>query len=146
MALLALLVTNLWVKSAPQHSVSGVSLVDLRAAYARILPGETQTRDLAGLGFDVAQPGVRRLSYLSLMEVFAPRDSSGFDQLDAGASKCLAMPNGCSAYVFRLARAPGSDEQASFSFIDAAEAGASSVQVLFLVHDGRVAYKAMSGI
>jgi hypothetical protein len=145
-ALLALIVTNLWFKSAPQPSVGDVSLAALRASYARILPGETQTRDLAGLGFDVAQPGVRRLSYLSLMEAFAPRDSNSFDQLDAGASKCLALSNGCSAYVFRLARASGDEQQASFSFINDAQAGATSVEVLFLIHDGRVAYKAISGI
>jgi hypothetical protein len=94
----------------------------------------------------VTQPGVKRLSYLSLMEVFAPRDSKGFDRLDAGAGKCLAMPNGCSAYVFRLARASGNEQEASFNFINDAEAGAATVEVVFLIHDGRVAYKAMNGV
>src|SRR5580704_5492109 len=88
LVLLTLLVTILWLKTAPQQKLGSVSLMALRASYARILPGETQTRDLAGLGFDVTRLGVKRLSYLSLMEAFARRDSNGFDRLDTGAGKC----------------------------------------------------------
>jgi hypothetical protein len=145
-ALLALLTGNLWFHSAPGHDAD-VPLAQLKAAYAQVVPGETQVRELAPLGFDAARPGVVRLSYLGLMEYFAPRDSAGFDRLAPQARKCLSTPDGCSAYVFRLARAAGSEHQAAFSFINAAAAaGTPNVEVLFLIHDGRVAYKAMTGV
>ncbi len=141
-ALMVALAANLWLRSAPQGS-SGVTPDDLHAAYARVIPGRTLAPDLPRQGFDAARPGVRRLSYLGLMEYFAPRDGAAFDRMDGAAQKCLTTPNGCSAYVFHLAR---QRDAASFSFVNAAQADASGVDVLFLIHDGRVAYKAIEGM
>ena len=143
---LMLLATNLYFRANPS-SAEDVSLRALQDAYARVLPGETTAPDLAGLGFDTANGGVRRLSYLGLMEYYAPRDSSGFDRLDPAAQKCLERQDRCSAYIFRLARALGSEAKASFGFVNAAEASnpQATVEVVFLIQDGRVAYKAMSG-
>ena len=144
--LAALAVANLWHQSAPA-AAEDVPLDALQAAFNQVVPGETAAPDLAKIGFDTGHGGVRRLTYLGLMEYFAPRDSEGFDQLDAGAQKCLSKPKGCSAYIFRLARATGATP--SFGFISAAQAAAHPrgvVEVVFLVHDGRVAWKAMSGV
>ena len=144
--LLFLLVANLWRHAAPQANVADVPLAALKAAYVRIVPGETAAPELSRLGFDTGSGGVRRLSYLGLMENFAPRDSGGFDRLDPAAQKCLSTPEGCGASLFRLARAHGSEAQAAFGFVNAAQAGTPGVvEVLFLIHDGRVVYKAMSG-
>jgi len=144
--LLLLLVANILHRAAPE-TAADVPLTALKAAYARVLPGETAMPDLSRLGFDTGRGGVRRLSHLGLMEHFAPHDSDGFDRLDPAAQKCLAAPEGCSAYLFRLARAHGSEERAAFGFVNAAQAALPGVvEVLFLVHDGRVVYKAMSGV
>jgi hypothetical protein len=145
-ALLILLVANILHRAAPQ-AAADMPLTALKAAYARVLPGETAAPDLSRLGFDTARRGVRRLSHLGLMERFAPRDGESFDRLDPAAQKCLATPEGCSAYVFHLARARGSEAQAAFGFVNAARADAPGmVEVVFLIHDGRVVYKAMSGV
>jgi len=144
--LLLLLVSNIMHRETPQ-AAADVPLAALKAAYARILPGETAVPDLSRLGFDTGRSGVRRLSYLALMENFAPRDGDGFDALDPAAQKCLSTPEGCSAYVFHLARAHGSEAQAAFGFVNAAKADTPGVvEVVFLIHDGRVVYKAMSGV
>ena len=144
--LAALAVANLWHQSAPATAES-VPLDALQAAFNQVVPGETAAPELTKIGFDTGHGGVRRLTYLGLMEYFAPRDSKAFDRLDPKAQKCLSNPEGCSAYIFRLARA--ANAQASFGFISAAQAAAHPqgvVEVVFLVHDGRVAYKAMSGV
>jgi hypothetical protein len=146
LGLLLLLTVSFVFKAAPQPGAQPLSLNGLRAAYGRVEPGQTQARELAGLGFDVAQPGVQRLSYLGLMEAFAPQNSAAFDGLDAAAQECLGTPDGCRAYVFRLARAPGNAEQVAFSLVNPAEAGVPSAEILFLIRDGRVAYKAISGV
>lgn len=144
--LLFLLATNLWLQSQSK-STADVPLAALKTAYGHVVPGETAASGLTELGFDTGRPGVRRLSYLGLMERFAPGDSAAFDRLDPAAQKCLATPPGCSAYLFRLSRAQGSAERATFGFVSAAEAQAPGmVEVMFLIHDGRVVYKAMSGV
>jgi len=144
--LLFLLATNLWLRLSDGR-VADVSLDALKVAYARVTPGATAVPELARLGFDTGRGGVQRLSYLGLMERFAPHDSAAFDGLDPAARKCLAAPEGCSAYLFRLARAHGSEARAAFGFVNAAEAAApGTVDVLFLVDDGRVVYKVMQGV
>ncbi len=144
---LILAATNVYIRSG-SGAAEDVSLNALREAFAKVEPGQTTAPELAGLGFDTAHGGVRRLSYLGLMEYFAPRDSSGFDGLEPAAQKCLERQERCSAYVFRLARAPGNAGQASFGFVNAAAASGpqATVEVVFLVQDGRIAYKAMSGV
>src|ERR1700760_3994614 len=72
--ILALLVANLLHHVDPKDAAD-VPLTALKAAYARVVPGETAVPDLSRLGFDTGQGGVRRLSYLGLMENFAPRES-----------------------------------------------------------------------
>jgi hypothetical protein len=143
--LLLLLVTNLWLHVSRSRTAD-VSLEALKVAYARVTPGATPVPELVQLGFDTSRGGVQRFSYLGLMERYAPRDSAAFDKLDPAAQKCLGAPDGCSAYLFRLARAHGSEARAAFGFVNAAEAAPGTVEVLFLVDDGRVVYKTMRGV
>jgi len=147
MAILFLLAANLWLHASASPEAADVPLNALKEAYAQVAPGETTIRALTQLGFDTGRDGVERLSYLGLMEHFAPHDSNEFDRLEPEARQCLETPNGCSAYIFRLARAQGSERKAAFGFVNAASADSAAViEVLFLVRDGRVAYKAMSGV
>jgi hypothetical protein len=149
LALLGVLaIANLWHQSAPSPA-QDMPRDALHAAFRQVVPGETAASELARLGFDTGHGGVRRLTYLGLMEYFAPRDSGKFDRLDERAQRCLNAPDGCSAYIFRLAPAKGSEAQARFGFVSAAQAAEDPrgvVEVVFLIHDGRVAYKAMSGV
>ena len=75
--LLFLLATNLWLRLSDGR-VADVSLDALKAAYTRVTPGVTAVPGLARLGFDTGRGGVQRLSYLGLMERFAPHDSAAF--------------------------------------------------------------------
>src|ERR1700742_3951632 len=77
----ALAVANLWHQSEPAVAEE-VPLDALQRAFAQVVPGETAAPDLTKIGFDTGHGGVRRLTYLGLMEYFAPRDSHGFDKLD----------------------------------------------------------------
>lgn len=146
-ALLFLLAANVLRHTSADANAADMPLAALKTAYARVTPGETVAPELSRLGFDPGRGGVKRLSYLGLMEKFAPRDSAGFDRLAPAAQRCLATSQGCSAYLFRLARAHGSEARAAFGFVNAAQAQTPGmVEVLFLIQDGRVVYKAMSGV
>ena len=89
------------------------------------------------------------LSYLGVIERFMPRDSIRFDKLDPAVQSCIEARDRCSAYVFR----PGQlhQERTGEFFLDllgfertTVDTGWSA-EVVFLVQDGRVAYKVMSG-
>src|SRR6185503_7258289 len=122
MAILFLLAANLWLRSSAAPEAADVPLNALKKAYAQVIPGETTAPALTRLGFDTGRDGVERLSYLGLMERYAPHDSGAFDRLEPEARQCLAAQYGCSAYVFRLARAQGSEQKAAFGFVNAASA------------------------
>ena len=89
------------------------------------------------------------LSYLGVIERFMPRDSIGFDKLDPAVQSCIEARDRCTAYVFR----PGQlhQERTGEFFLDLLGFERTTVntgwsaEVVFLVQDGRVAYKVMSG-
>jgi hypothetical protein len=116
--------------SQPQDSGAHAgfrSLQQFRAAYARIAPGITAESELDRLGFNLTAPDARTLSYLGVMEHFMPRDSQAFDRLDPAMRSCFEAPDGCTARIFRMTGAP-------------------KAKIVLLIHDGRVAYKAISGV
>ena len=101
------------------------SLQQFRAAYARVAPGITAEAELDRLGFNLAAPDARTLSYLGVIEHFMPRDSQAFDRLDPAMRSCFESRDGCTARIFRMA---------------------PQARIVLLIHDGRVAYKAISGV
>jgi hypothetical protein len=148
LAILLMMAANMWLRAPAAPSAADVPLHALTSAYAQVTPGETSMRTLTRLGFDTSRGGVERLPYLALMDYFIPHDSDRFDQMDPAVQQCLARPDGCTAYIFRLARARGSEQKAAFGFVNAASAdnAPAVIEVLFLIRDGRVAYKAMNGV
>jgi hypothetical protein len=100
------------------------SLQQFRAAYARVAPGITAESELARLGFNLAARDTRTLSYLGVMERFMPHDSQAFDRLDPAMRACFEAQDGCTARIFRM----------------------ESTRIVLLLHDGRVAYKTISGV
>ena len=119
-------------------------------AYGRIVPGVTRASQLAEIGFDAMRsPNVEALSYLGVVERFAPRDSMKFDKLDPAVKSCFEARDRCTAVVFdREAHKnhDGSSLLGLFGF-GAAEASSShTADIVLLIRDGRVAYKTMRGL
>lgn len=122
----------------------------VQAAYEAVAPGLTRESDLGKLGFDAAgSPNVEVLSYLGVIERFIPRDSTKFDKLDPAVQSCIEARNACSAYVFKPERLHEESEGNWFLDILGFERTTVnygwSAEVVLLIHDGRVAYKVMSG-
>ena len=125
-----LLIATCEALSMPQHGSAPAgfrSLRQFRAAYARVTPGITAASELDRLGFDLAAPSAHLLSYLGVMERFMPRDSEAFDRLDPAMRACFEAQDGRTARIFRMD-------------------GARTAKIVLLIHDGRVAYKAISGV
>ncbi len=123
---------------------------EVEAAYAGIVPGRTGAAELARLGFDAAvQPHAEALSYLGVIERFMPRDSTRFDRLAAPVRDCIAAQERCSAYVFRPSRfkrrRAGSLMLDLLGFERTTIDRGWAAEIVLLMQDGRVAYKAMSG-
>ena len=122
----------------------------VEAAYLQVSPGDTKASDLTQIGFDAARaPNVEVLSYLGVIERFMPRDSIGFDKLDPAVQSCIEARDRCTAYVFRPERLhqerTGDFLLDVFGFERMTVETGWSAEVVFLVQDGRVAYKVMSG-
>jgi hypothetical protein len=122
----------------------------VQTAYESVSPGLTRESDLGKLGFDAAgSPNVEILSYLGVIERFIPRDSIKFDELDPAVQSCIAARDACSAYVFKPERLH--EEREGNWFLDILGFERTTVnygwsaEVVLLIHDGRVAYKVMSG-
>lgn len=121
----------------------------VQTAYREIKPGATLASDLSRLGFDAARsPGVQVLSYLGMIERFMPRSSIRFDKLAPAVQACIDARDRCTAYVFKpqgLHReGAGSLVQDIFGLRQASANTTWAVEVILLVQDGRVAYKAMA--
>ena len=122
----------------------------IQAAYNRIVPGATQSSELAKLGFDAAAvPNVEILSNVDAIARFMPNDTLTFDRLPKAVQNCIDAQSRCSALVFHLEHTQSQRE--GNVFLDAAglkrETVSSgwSAEVVLLMQTDRVVYKLMSG-
>jgi hypothetical protein len=116
----------------------------LQTAYDRVRPGRTSQSELASLGFDSSRYRSRILSGLGVQEYFMPRTSEEYDRLDPAVQACFEAPDRCRAMVFPLA--PARPPQGFMSANAAPRAGqGSGGRMVFLLHNGLVAYKAVEG-
>lgn len=138
--LLAIAAAAIWSRGSLADNTRFASLRTMQGAYDRVQPGRTSQTQLAGLGFDATRLRARFLSGLGVQEYFMPRTSHDFDQLDPAVRYCFDNPDRCSALVFPLA-APGQDDGLFAAHAAPREAG----KMVFLMKNGRVAYKAVSG-
>ena len=141
--LIASIVLLLAIAAAAIWSHGGVAGIErfasaklLNGAYARVEAGRTTQGQLAELGFDPARLQARSLSGLGVQEYFMPRTSAEYDRLDPAVRACFDAPDHCTALVFPLGPAI---EKGGFMAAYAAE---KPDQIVFLLHNGRVAYKA----
>jgi len=138
--LLAIIAAAVWSRGSLAENMRFASLRAMQGAYDRVEPGQTSQAQLAGLGFDASRLRARSLSGLGVQEYFMPRTSRDFDKLDPAVRYCFDNPDRCSALVFPLA-ASREDDGIFAAHAAPREAG----QMVFLMKNGRVAYKAVSG-
>jgi len=121
---------------------------DIIQAYSHIRPGVTRASELAGYGFDSTANGTRLLSYLGVMENFIPHDSRQFDRLDAAIQTCVAARERCTALIFQPAGNSSSARAHGMfaAFGMGAVAASQTPSVTFLIRDGRVSFKTISGL
>jgi hypothetical protein len=121
---------------------------DVKAAYARVQPGQTRVADLSGIGFDLTEPNVEQLSYLGVMERFMPRANMTQDEVAPEVRKCIHSRDHCMAYVFRPSMVhterKGDTMLDVFGFDRTTINHGWSAEVTILVQDDRVAYKVIS--
>jgi hypothetical protein len=125
-----------------------LSVDELSAAYARVRPGATRASELVRLGFDPLSSNAQILSYLGVMERFMPRDTAGFDKLNAVIQDCVEARDRCSAMIFSAATfARSGVDGHPLSEIGFSAAVEHSVpQVMVFIRDGRVVFKASTGL
>lgn len=122
----------------------------VETAYGSVVAGKTQVSDLANFGFDASKaPNIEKLSYLGIMDRFMPGDSAKFDMLAPQVQTCIEAQDRCSAIVFRPqhihAAREGSLVLDLLGFEQVTVESGWSAEVIFLMQDGRVVYKVISG-
>lgn len=81
------------------------SYAEANAAADRIVPFQTQVRQLAPLGFDPQQgKNVTVIPYPDILARLAPYSGVPLDQLDPGIRACISIKTQCRGYVFRFER------------------------------------------
>lgn len=76
---------------------------EIREAFDRIHPYQTDTAQLKELGFTPeVTPNVQVLSYLDIIQRFLPNQSITLKDLDNGLQDCLASRNHCQAYEIQV--------------------------------------------
>jgi len=102
------------------------------------------------LGFDVRKAtNVEILSYLGVTAHFMPRNSIGLQDLDPSVRTCIQRRERCTGYLFKLERRQeqrvGNVALDALSFSRTTVTSGWSAEALFLVENGTVMYKLLSG-
>jgi hypothetical protein len=121
-----------------------------RLAYSRVIVGQTTVKDLKALGFDPAtSPNVKELTYLEVMNTFMPHDGMPMTELPNSIQRCIAAQTECVGYAVtpgvRHDNRSGSLFLDFFNFKRTVHRTGWNVDTLFVVLDGTVVYKLMSG-
>ena len=148
LALLGNAIVSLLPRQDEAATHKALTNTDLIVAYSRVRPGQTRASQLSQYGLDTASAGTQVLSYLGMMERFMPHDSVRFDQLDPAIRDCVAVQDHCTALVFRPAGRARVAPPHGFlaALAQDADAEPPAPQVMLLIRDGRVAFKAISGV
>lgn len=81
------------------------SYAEAQSAAERIVPFQTQVRQLAGLGFDPQEGrNVTLIPYPDIVARLAPYAGVPLDQLDPGIRACISIKSDCRGYLFRFER------------------------------------------
>ena len=138
---IAIAVAVVWSRDTNMDDQEHISSrAAMQHAYNRVVPGKTTQAELTAFGLDSSHYKTRILSGLGVQEYFMPRTSSDFDRLDPAVRACFENMDRCRALVFPL------DTSISGGFMSANAAQHETGRMVFLLRNGRVAYKAMDGV
>jgi hypothetical protein len=137
--LLAAMAATVWPRGGLSGDERFASRDALLGAFHRVEPGRTSQSELARLGFDPARLQMHTISGLGVQEYFMPVSSRAFDRLDPAIRDCFDAPDRCKVVIFPLAP----QEKGGFMSADAAPRAPG--RFVFLLKNGRVAYKAVVG-
>ncbi len=115
------------------------SLSAVQAPFEQVKVGQTSQSELTGLGLDANHYKTQTLSGLGVQEYFMPRTTTEFDQMDPALRSCFENVDRCRAVVFPLA--PGNG-----GFMSANAAPREKGRMVFLLRNGKVAYKSIDGV
>jgi hypothetical protein len=126
------------------------SFEEAKAAFERIVPNETRTEELARIGFDPeANPNVKILTYLDLIQRFMPNPSITKEDLDAEVRACIEAREKSQAWEIELSeiktRRFGNVLLDMTGFIKKTHETGWRFNGLLLIREGRVVYKLSSG-
>ena len=136
-----------------QHEIQTSSFQSYKAvrdAFDQIKPMKTSLNELSGLGFDVQNgSNAQSLSYLDVENHFVPNSSVALDRLDPAVEACIMAGADCQGYEFKL-KLKNIDGSGSlfldlFDFAHTRTETGWNARVLFLIQDGHVTYKLLSG-
>lgn len=132
------------------NSTSFASYDAVESAYDKVNVGETNTQQLAQLGFNVkTEPNVETLSYVTVMQRFMPDPAIRFESLPPPVQKCFNAEDHCSAMLFHPvkghAQRTGGVVPDFLGFERVSVDTGWTAEVLFLVEDGTVVYKLFQG-
>lgn len=121
-----------------------------KAAYDRIVPGETTVADLKALGYDPhTTPNIAILSYLDVIQRFMPNDSIGMDDLEPAVRACVEARSACHGYHVRpqqvRGKRVGNVFADVFNFHRHTIRTGWSFSAIVLLKDDHVLYKIWSG-
>ncbi len=153
-ALLAALVlagcSSLLPSESESETQSFTSYAGVESAFERVVPLATRASELTPLGFNVTDAtNVEVLSYLGVMEHFMPRNSLLLQDLDPAVRSCILRRERCLGYRFNLEHREqqrvGNVALDMLSFSRTTVTNGWSADVIFLVDQGLVTYKLLSG-
>ena len=152
-ALLGLTVAACGSGLLPAQNQKAATLFDtydqVVSAYDQIVPGRTSEDDLVRIGFDARTGNVDVLSYLGIQELYMPRDSFKFDQLNPEVRRCILSETGCMGYVFHPAhngsRRIGNTALDVLGFERITRSEHWSADIVLLLRGGVVVHKVFSG-
>ncbi|HEY4078265.1 MAG TPA: hypothetical protein VGM26_15150 [Rhizomicrobium sp.] len=138
--LLAVAAAIVWSRGGLSADARLASRDALLGAFHHVERGRTSQSGLVRLGFDPVRLQAHTLSGLGVQEYFMPVSSRAFDRLDPAIRDCFDAPDRCKVVIFPLAPPPEKG-----GFMSANAAPRASGRFVFLLKNGRVAYKAVIG-
>ena len=126
------------------------SYAEADAAAARIVPFETQLKELKALGFDPDDGrNVTLIPYPDLLARLVPYSGVPLDSLDPGIRRCIEARSACRAYIFHFDQQTRKREGSFWTdFLNVSRTTRTvgwSFDALVVVADGRVLFRNTGG-
>ena len=123
---------------------------DVKSAFDKITPHQTNSDDLRQLGFDpFTTPNIQLINYLDITQRFMPNQSIRLEDLDESLQECLNDRERCHAYEVNLSRSDqeryGNVFMDLFNFRRKTKMTGWAFQAIIVMQNNLVTYKIWSG-